>query len=89
MPLVGMAVGVRIYPRTPVAKAIANGLIKNGLHPNIRQTPHEPIFYLSPPLGDDAFTLIQELVKGDPRFLLLSAPAEKGSYNYADDEALC
>ena len=26
---------------------------------------------------------------GDRGFLVLSAPAEEGSYNYADDEALC
>ena len=32
--------------------------------------------------------LIDELVAGDRRFLVLSSPAEKGSYNYADDTAL-
>jgi hypothetical protein len=48
----------------------------------------QPIFYLSPSLGNDAVTLINQLVDDDPRFLVLSAPAERRSYNYADDEVL-
>jgi hypothetical protein len=84
-----MAAGVRVYPHTPLAEAIADGSIREGLHPEAREAPHQPVFYLSPLIGDDAFALIHQLVNGDPRFLILSAPAETGSYNYADDEALC
>lgn len=47
------------------------------------------VFYLSPLLGSNPFASISELMPGDPRFLLLSAPAETGSYNYVDDEVLC
>jgi radical SAM superfamily enzyme YgiQ (UPF0313 family) len=89
VPLVGMAAGVRVYPHTPLAEAIVDGSIREGLHPDAREAPHQPVFYLSPLLGDDAFALIHQLVNGDPRFLILSAPAETGSYNYADDEVLC
>jgi radical SAM superfamily enzyme YgiQ (UPF0313 family) len=87
--LVGIATGVRIYPHTPLGKAVANGSIKEGLHPETGDGREQPIFYLSPSLGNDAVALINHLVDKDPRFLLLSAPAEEGSYNYADDEALC
>jgi hypothetical protein len=89
VPLVGIATGVRVYPHTPLAMAIADGSIKGGLHPDNRQAAHQPLFYLSPQLGNEGPALIHELTAGDSRFLALSAPAEKGSYNYADDDVLC
>jgi len=89
IPLVGIATGIRVYPGTPLGKAIADGSIKGGLYPEVGHTFSEPLFYLSPYLGSDAPSLINELVAGDPRFLVLSSPAEEGSYNYAEDEALC
>ncbi len=89
VPLVGIATGVRVYAHTPLAKAIADGSIKGGLHPDKRQAAHEPLFYLSPLIGSDAPALIDELTAGDSRFLALATPAKKGSYNYADDDVLC
>ena len=89
IPIVGIAVGVRVYPDTILGNGVANGSIKEGLHPETDEDPLQPLFYLSPILGNDALALIHQLVHGDPRFLVLSKPAEKGSYNYADDESLC
>ncbi len=89
IPLAGISAGVRVYPHTPLGEAVASGTIGEGLHPAGQRSAHEPVFYLSPLLGDDALALIQQLVNGDPRFLLLAVPAEKGSYNYAGDEELC
>jgi radical SAM superfamily enzyme YgiQ (UPF0313 family) len=89
IPLAGIAVGVRVYPGTPLSQTIANGLLKDGLYSAVGHPLSEPVFYLSPYLGNEAPSLINELVAGDPRFLLLASPAEAGSYNYADDEALC
>ena len=89
IPLAGIATGIRIYPGTPLSKTIANDSIKDGLYPGMKHTFFEPFFYLSPQLGSEATALINELVAGDPRFLVLSSPAEEGSYNYADDEVLC
>lgn len=88
VPLVGIAAGVRVYSHTPLGKAVADGTIKEGLHPDIGEDPEQPLFYLSPSLGNDAITLINQLAADEPRFLVLSAPAEKGSYNYVDDEVL-
>ncbi|MFC1904190.1 B12-binding domain-containing radical SAM protein [Chloroflexota bacterium] len=88
VPLVGISVGVRVYPETPLGQAIANGSISGGLHPEGGQASHEPLFYLSPSLDSDISGLINELVAGDTRFLVLSSPAEEGSYNYAGDEVL-
>jgi len=88
VPLVGIAAGVRVYPNTPLGKAVADGFIKEGLHPDTNEGFDQPIFYLSPSLGNNGVTLINQLVDNDPRFLVLSAPTEKRSYNYADDEVL-
>ncbi len=89
VPLTGIASGIRVYPGTPLGESVAAGSIREGLHPKARCSLHEPLFYLSPTLGGDASALIRKLIAGDQRFLLLSSPAEDGSYNYADDEALC
>ncbi|MBM4432628.1 MAG: radical SAM protein [Chloroflexi bacterium] len=88
-PLIGIALGVRVYPETTLGKAVSDGLITEGLVPGKGCALHEPLFYLSPALGSNAPALITELVAGDPRFLFLMSPSEAGSYNYAGDEALC
>ena len=88
IPLVGIAAGVRIYPETPLGQAVASRAIKRGLYPATGDKTGEPLFYLSPHLSSDVFSLISKLVAGDPRFLILATPAEDGSYNYADDETL-
>jgi radical SAM superfamily enzyme YgiQ (UPF0313 family) len=87
VPLAGISTGVRVYPGTPLARAIADGSTKGGLRPETGYAPHQPLFYLSP-LVDNALSLIDHLVAGDPRFLVLSTPAAEGSYNYADDDVL-
>jgi len=89
IPLAGIAAGVRVYPGTPLGKAIADGSITGRLHPETGHALYEPVFYVSPHLGNDASALIKEIVAGDPRFLVLLSPEEAGSYNYADDDALC
>ena len=89
IPLAGIAAGVRVYPGTPLGRALANGSLKGGLYPETERAPYEPIFYVSTYLGNTTSALINEMVAGDPRFLVLVSPEEAGSYNYADDEALC
>ena len=89
VPLAGVAVGVRIYPGTPLGKAIENGSIKEETYPKLGNKSYEPIFFLSPYLGDDVSQLISDFVGSDPRFLFLTSPNEEGSYNYAGDEVLC
>ena len=88
IPLVGMAVGVRVYHETPLGRAVANGLLREGLFGNAANSTDDLVFYMSPGLGNDPVPVIHQLVGDDPRFLFLSAPADKGSYNYADDEML-
>ena len=88
VPLVGISTGVRVYPGTPLGKNVADGFINEGLHPETKEGLWQPLFYLSPSLGDDAVAFVNQLVRNDPRFLVLATPGEEGSYNYAGDELL-
>ncbi len=83
--LAGIAAGVRVYPGTALARAVDNGVIREGITRG--DSPYEPVFYVSPFLND-VTGLISSLVGDDPRFLFLSAPSGQRSYNYAGDDAL-
>ena len=79
---------MRVYPGTKLASKFKNGEITEGLHPERDRNPEAPLFYLSPALGEDASGIVRDLVGNDPRFMVLAAPGEKGSYNYAGDDLL-
>lgn len=88
LPLVGIALGVRVYPGTGMARLLEKGSLDNGLHPSFSTSLWEPVFYLSPDLGEDPQGLVHHLAGGDSRFMLLVSPKEEESYNYVDDDAL-
>ncbi len=88
VPLVGMSLGVRLYPGTPLAKAGFKESLKEGFHGNESPYLSEPFFYVSPALGSNPAALVNHYAGGDSRFLLLSEPGQKGSYNYAGDQFL-
>ncbi len=89
VPLAGIADGVRVYPGTSLSKELAGNPEMSGLHKVEGNLSGEPLFYLSPSLGNNASVLMNRLTAGDPRFVFLSSPEEQGSYNYAGAEALC
>lgn len=84
----GMAIGARVYPNTRLDRTLGNTESTKGLHPVQDRKPETPLFYLSPVLGEDVTGFIRSLVSGDPRFMVLAAPGEQGSYNYAGDDLL-
>lgn len=88
VPLVGMSLGVRLYPGTPLSKSDENGILRDGLYGELKPDLLEPLFYISPVLGDNPAALLGHYAGGDPRFLLLAEPGEEGSYNYAGDNIL-
>jgi radical SAM superfamily enzyme YgiQ (UPF0313 family) len=87
VPLTGIAAGVRVYANTELGNAVMQGHITEGLYPDSYNL-WEPVFYISPLLGEDPVRLIQQLIAGNPRFLFLTAPSDEDSYNYADDDFL-
>jgi hypothetical protein len=68
---------------------VSEGQYPKDIYPKNATEFYEPTFFLSSYLGDEAFYLIKQIIGDDDRFLLLSLPSEKGSYNCADDESLC
>ncbi|MEA3345373.1 MAG: radical SAM protein [Chloroflexota bacterium] len=90
---VGVAVGVRIYPGTPLARMVR----RQGVDPS---NPHlhgrvlgnddllEPIFYLSADMGPDPLSFIGDLVGDDERFFFGGAEEEGADYDYNENELL-
>ncbi|MCL4367610.1 MAG: cobalamin-dependent protein [Actinobacteria bacterium] len=70
---VGLAIGVRVYPGTKLARRVAaEGVTAS--NPNLRGAVapdfFAPVFYLSAALGADPFGYVAGLVGGDQRFFL-------------------
>jgi hypothetical protein len=82
LPLVGVSEGVRVYPHTPLSRAMYSdpGAIAESLL--------QPTFFFSSALGKDPVGAIRSVLGDDPRFLLLSTPGDARSYNYAGDSWL-
>jgi radical SAM superfamily enzyme YgiQ (UPF0313 family) len=94
---VGAALGVRIWPGTPMAEIVA-GEGPMEANPALRRRYDgcvdlvRPTFYVSGALGDRPATMVRGLIAGDERFFEpADDPAEAGSdanYNYNDNTVL-
>ena len=95
----GAALGLRIYPGTPVESIIAaEGPVDS--NPSIRRHYEGPVdllrptFYISKYMGDQSARMVRELIGDDPRFF----PPEDGAavqsgnppddHNYSDNKVL-
>jgi radical SAM superfamily enzyme YgiQ (UPF0313 family) len=92
-PRVGISLGVRLYPDTPLGKMVKKqGAIRK--NPHLQGTIDEnsnmlrPIFYLSHELGDEIESYIGDLIKGDSRFFFVSKGQTHQNYNYNDNSQL-
>ena len=92
-PRVGISLGVRLYPDTPLGKMVKKqGITRN--NPHLRgaidnnSNMLKPIFYLSHELGDDIEPCIAESIKGDSRFFFVSKEQTAQNYNYNDNSEL-
>jgi radical SAM superfamily enzyme YgiQ (UPF0313 family) len=88
---VGANLGVRIYPRTSLARMVlSQGPIAS--NPNIHGERNEsflaPAFYLSSELGEDVAAYLEGLIGGDERFMFMSGIAAGNNYNYNDNSLL-
>jgi radical SAM superfamily enzyme YgiQ (UPF0313 family) len=97
----GAALGVRIYPGTPMHSIVAaEGPLD--AHPGIHRRYEgptdllRPTFYVSPALGERPARLVRDLIAGDPRFFepnddcpSPAGPADPyADYNYNENRAL-
>jgi radical SAM superfamily enzyme YgiQ (UPF0313 family) len=94
----GAALGLRIFPGTPVESSIAaEGPMED--NPNIRRRYPgaidllQPTFYLATTLGDQPAALVRDLIGNDPRFFPPQDDAANGNitagdHNYSDNQDL-
>ncbi len=85
---VGLSVGLRVYPGTPLAALAARQ--PEALHaPGVADGDFvRPAFYFAPPLGLEVFPLIGGIVGDDPRFFFADPTAADRNYNYSGNDVL-
>ena len=82
---VGVSLGVRVYPGTPLAAQLAGPPPAAGLHPG--DDAGQPLYFLEPAVAPFADDLLVRLIGKDPRFFFAPAGPERG-YNYSDNQQL-
>lgn len=82
----GVAVGVRVYPGTGIAKAVLAGQAGKGLVGG--GDLGEPAFFVEPDVAPVLFALIDDLTRGDERFLFFNPAAPESNYNYNANDVL-
>ncbi|UCF41645.1 MAG: radical SAM protein, partial [Gemmatimonadota bacterium] len=80
--LVGLALGVRVYPNTALAREVA-GETASLYGPGATGSDLVlPTFYFAPALGEELFPLVRELTQGDPRFLFMDPARVEAKASY-------
>jgi hypothetical protein len=77
---VGVAVGVRVYPGTPLAAMATEGLLDAGLRGC--ETPDDPRFFLEPAVAGFISPLLAQLIGDDERFFFFDPTRPEANYNY-------
>ncbi|MBN2323264.1 MAG: radical SAM protein [Spirochaetes bacterium] len=81
---IGINVGVRVYPGTPLHGMVAEkdcGLVGNG-------ETYDPRFYLEPAVAKEVFDLVGRLTRNDERFFFLDPAKDDRNYNYNENKKL-
>jgi tryptophan 2-C-methyltransferase len=84
--LVGVALGLRVWPGTALAQTLLNPTPHPGLVGG--SDPTNPLFYLEPDIAENGADFIETLVKGDKRFLFFNPERASQNYNYNDNQIL-
>ena len=92
---VGISLGVRLYPITPMGKNIMSAskgnLLKNtSLFGDLENNKSllRPVFYCDSRLGEDVEDWLHDMIGDDPRFLLGRRTDAELNYNYNDNPEL-
>jgi hypothetical protein len=83
---VGVAVGVRVYPGTELAKVVTQDGLREGLSGG--DGPSDPLFFLEPRIAPFASELLDQLIGGDRRFLFFDPGRPDRNYNYNANQRL-
>lgn len=83
--LVGVAVGVRVYPGTVLARQL-EGDPQGGLFGG--KDPGDPLFFIEPEIAPKVFDLLDEGIAGDRRFFFFDPSRPERNYNYNANQRL-
>jgi tryptophan 2-C-methyltransferase len=83
---VGVSLGVRVYPGTPLATLVTREELKEGLVS--KDDPAEPLFFIEPRIAPFAFGLLDDLVGDDKRFLFFDPSKPDINFNYNANQLL-
>lgn len=83
---VGVAVGVRVYPGTELAKRVLRGGGTTGLSGGTDLS--KPVFFVEPAVSTILFDLLDALIDGDGRFLFFDPARPDRNYNYNANQLL-
>ena len=89
---VGASMGVRLYPGTALAARLERRIESNA--PGIyrkdsdRTDLLQPVYFLSPELGEDPHQLLSDMIGKDERFFTASPQRGDGDFNYNDHSTL-
>ena len=90
---VGLSCGIRVYPGTVLASRISgmsDAERSKCLHGEVdgNEDFFEPVFYVSPELGEDVIPFVASLVRGNRRFFPPVGTGPEAGYNYNDNTPL-
>lgn len=83
---VGVAVGVRVYPKTILASRVEAEEGNRGLWGG--EHPGDPLFFLEPRMGPAIFEFLDGLIAGDRRFFFFDPQRPERNYNYNANQRL-
>ena len=82
----GVAVGVRVYPGTKLAASIAGKARERECVGG--DDLADPVFFLDPEVAPFVFGLLDDLTRGDSRFLFFDPTRPQKNYNYNANRVL-
>jgi radical SAM superfamily enzyme YgiQ (UPF0313 family) len=83
---VGVSVGVRVYPKTPLESMVKSDSLKGGMSGDERG--NEPVFFMEQGIAHDIFEIIDRNIGEDSRFLFFDPSKPEVNYNYNANERL-
>lgn len=82
----GVAVGVRIYPKTELHAMLVKGELNDGLSGG--GSPMDPLFFLEPEVSGFIFELLDKLIGDDETFFFFDPSKPERNYNYNANQLL-
>jgi radical SAM superfamily enzyme YgiQ (UPF0313 family) len=83
---VGVSVGVRVYPGTPIESMAKSDSMRDGISGDEHR--NEPVFFIDQGIAHDIFGIIDRQIGNDSRFLFFDPSKPEVNYNYNANQRL-